>query len=42
MVSEAERNAEADKARRQSVDAKNQADSAVYQAEKQLKVHSAV
>lgn len=37
MVSEAERNAAADKERREKIEAKNQADSLVYQAEKQLK-----
>ncbi|OKH28009.1 molecular chaperone DnaK [Chroogloeocystis siderophila] len=36
MVSEAERNAAADKERREKVDRKNQADSLAYQAEKQL------
>jgi len=36
MVSEAERNAENDKERRERIDLKNQADSLVYQAEKQL------
>ncbi len=37
MVKEAESNAEADKQRREKIDRKNQADSLVYQAEKQLK-----
>jgi molecular chaperone DnaK len=36
MVKEAERNAEADHRRREQIDTKNQADSLVYQAEKQL------
>ncbi len=36
MVQEAERNAAADKERREVIDRKNQADSLVYQAEKQL------
>ena len=36
MVQEAESNATADKERRESIDRKNQADSLVYQAEKQL------
>ncbi|PPS45919.1 molecular chaperone DnaK [Chroococcidiopsis sp. TS-821] len=36
MVAEAERNAAADKERREKVDRKNQADSLAYQAEKQL------
>lgn len=36
MVSEAEANAAADKERREKIDRKNQADSLVYQAEKQL------
>jgi molecular chaperone DnaK len=36
MVSEAERNAEADKERREKIDIKNQADALTYQAEKQL------
>jgi molecular chaperone DnaK len=36
MVTEAERNASADKERREKVDRKNQADSLAYQAEKQL------
>lgn len=36
MVNEAERNATADKERREKIDRKNQADSLVYQAEKQL------
>ncbi|MGK7925671.1 MAG: molecular chaperone DnaK [Spirulina sp.] len=36
MVQEAEANAEADKERRERIDRKNQADSLVYQAEKQL------
>jgi molecular chaperone DnaK len=37
MVQEAETNAAADKERREKIDRKNQADSLVYQAEKQLK-----
>ncbi len=37
MVNEAESNAAADKERREKIDRKNQADSLVYQAEKQLK-----
>jgi molecular chaperone DnaK len=37
MVNEAEANAAADKERRERIDRKNQADSLVYQAEKQLK-----
>ena len=37
MVKEAEANASADKERREAIDRKNQADSLVYQAEKQLK-----
>jgi chaperone protein DnaK len=37
MVQEAERNAEADKKRREVIDLKNQSDSMIYQAEKQLK-----
>ncbi len=37
MVKEAERNASADKERREKIDRKNQADSLSYQAEKQLK-----
>lgn len=37
MVEEAERNAETDKKRRESIDLKNQADSLVYQCEKTLK-----
>jgi molecular chaperone DnaK len=37
MVREAESNANADKERREKIDRKNQADSLVYQAEKQLK-----
>ncbi len=37
MVSEAEANATADQERREKIDRKNQADSLVYQAEKQLK-----
>jgi molecular chaperone DnaK len=37
MVKQAEQNAAADKARREKIDRKNQADSLVYQAEKQLK-----
>lgn len=36
MVEEAERNAAADKERRERIDRKNQADSLVYQAEKQI------
>lgn len=36
MVNEAERNAEADRLRREQIDAKNMADSLAYQAEKQL------
>jgi molecular chaperone DnaK len=36
MVQEAEKNAAADKERREAIDRKNQADSLVYQAEKQL------
>jgi molecular chaperone DnaK len=36
MVKEAEKNAAADKERREKIDRKNQADSLVYQAEKQL------
>eukprot|EP00192_Tetraselmis_astigmatica_P007786 CAMPEP_0117693386 /NCGR_PEP_ID=MMETSP0804-20121206/26852_1 /TAXON_ID=1074897 /ORGANISM="Tetraselmis astigmatica, Strain CCMP880" /LENGTH=791 /DNA_ID=CAMNT_0005506935 /DNA_START=74 /DNA_END=2449 /DNA_ORIENTATION=+ len=36
MVKDAEANAEADKAKREAVDTKNQADSMVYQTEKQL------
>lgn len=36
MVKEAERNANTDKERREKIDRKNQADSLVYQAEKQL------
>ena len=36
MMKDAERNAEADKKRREQIDAKNMADSLVYQAEKQL------
>jgi molecular chaperone DnaK len=36
MVQQAEQNAAADKARREQIDLKNQADSLVYQAEKQL------
>jgi molecular chaperone DnaK len=36
MVREAERNAEADRQRREQIDTKNQADSLAYQAEKQL------
>ncbi|MUH01223.1 molecular chaperone DnaK [Scytonema sp. UIC 10036] len=36
MVNEAERNASADKERREKIDRKNQADSLAYQAEKQL------
>lgn len=37
MVKQAEQNASADKERREKIDRKNQADSLVYQAEKQLK-----
>lgn len=37
MVQEAERNAEEDKKRREVIDLKNQSDSMIYQAEKQLK-----
>ncbi len=37
MVKEAERNAQADKERRDRIDVKNQADSLAYQAEKQMK-----
>ena len=37
MVKEAEANASADKERREAIDRRNQADSLVYQAEKQLK-----
>jgi molecular chaperone DnaK len=37
MVKDAEKNAEADRKRREQIDTKNQADSLVYQAEKQLK-----
>ena len=37
MVNEADRNASADKERRERIDRKNQADSLVYQAEKQIK-----
>ncbi|MFG3819207.1 molecular chaperone DnaK [Limnothrix redekei] len=37
MVQDAERNAAADKERREQIDLKNQGDSLVYQAEKQLK-----
>jgi molecular chaperone DnaK len=36
MVSEAERNADADRERRERIDVKNQADSLAYQAEKQI------
>jgi molecular chaperone DnaK len=36
MVSEAERNADADRERRERIDVKNQADSLAYQAEKQM------
>jgi molecular chaperone DnaK len=36
MVNEAERNSNADKERREKIDRKNQADSLVYQAEKQI------
>jgi molecular chaperone DnaK len=37
MVKDAEKNAEADRKRREQIDTKNQADSLVYQAQKQLK-----
>jgi molecular chaperone DnaK len=37
MVSEAQKNAEADKRRREAVEARNEADAAVYSAEKQLR-----
>jgi molecular chaperone DnaK len=37
MVKDAEKNAETDRKRREQIDTKNQADSLVYQAEKQLK-----
>jgi len=37
MVNEAERNASADKEKRDRIEAKNQADSLAYQAEKQIK-----
>jgi molecular chaperone DnaK len=37
MVQEAERNADTDKQKRERIDAKNQADSLTYQAEKQIK-----
>jgi molecular chaperone DnaK len=37
MVNEAERNASSDKEKRDRIEAKNQADSLAYQAEKQLK-----
>ncbi len=37
MVSEAERNAESDRNRRELIDAKNMADSLIYQSEKQLR-----
>ena len=37
MVADAEKNAAGDKAKREAVDARNSADSAVYQSEKQLK-----
>ena len=37
MVKDAEANAEADKAKRESIDAKNEADSLVYATEKSLK-----
>ncbi len=39
MVQDAEANAEADKAKKEFVEAKNQADSAVYETEKSLKEH---
>ena len=39
MVKEAEANKEADKKKRESVDAKNQADSLVFSTEKSLKEH---
>ena len=39
MVKDAEENAEADKARKEFVEAKNHADSAVYETEKSLKEH---
>ena len=39
MVKEAEANKEADKKKRQSVDARNQADSLVFSTEKSLKEH---
>ena len=39
MRQEAEANADQDKARREVVDLKNQADAAVYEIEKQLKEH---
>ena len=39
MVKEAEENAEADKKKRESVDAKNQADSLIHQTEKNIKEH---
>jgi molecular chaperone DnaK len=37
MVQEAERNAEADRIKREQIETKNQADSICYQAEKQIK-----
>jgi molecular chaperone DnaK len=37
MVNEAEKNADADKRRREAVEARNEADAAVYSAEKQLR-----
>ena len=37
MVKDAEENAEADKQRREEVDLRNEADSLVFQVEKQLK-----
>jgi len=39
MVKDAEENAAADKARKESIEAKNHADSAVYETEKSLKEH---
>ena len=39
MVKEAEENAETDKKKRESVDAKNQADSLIHQTEKNIKEH---
>ena len=39
MVKEAEANKEADKKKRESVDARNQADSLVFSTEKSLKEH---